>query len=402
MSKSTFFTGQPIFSQIIDLLSIPRINRIAHQNKTDRYCKKFLTYDHLIVMLYAIFNRCTSIREVVTGLLACQGKLQHLGMNYSIRKSTLSDANKRRTSNVFEDIYMDLYNRCAKSLPDSQSRKWFSRLYIMDSTTISLFQEILKGAGLSAVNGKRKGGMKAHTLMKAEEDVPQLVRLTAAASNDTNFMSEIHLPKGSILTFDRGYNDYSQLIRWETNKVTWVTRLRKLTALETLASRPVSDHHQKNGVVSDSLVRLGWQKKIKLQARIIVYYDAKEKRTFEFLTNNIEFYPLTIAQIYQHRWQIETLFKRIKQNYPLRNFLGDNENAIRIQVWCALIADLLLKIINRQIKRAWSFANPSSMIRLHLMTYINLRKFLNNPEKALKEFYSFTLFPSTQKSLFIT
>ena len=155
---------------------------------------------------------------MIIGLLACQGKLQHLGMNYSIRKSTLSDANKRRTSNVFEDIYMDLYNRCAKSLPDSQSRKWFSRLYIMDSTTISLFQEILKGAGLSAVNGKRKGGMKAHTLMKAEEDVPQLVRLTAAASNDTNFMSEIHLPKGSILTFDRGYNDYSQLSRWKEGK----------------------------------------------------------------------------------------------------------------------------------------------------------------------------------------
>jgi Transposase DDE domain/Domain of unknown function (DUF4372) len=402
MSKSTFFTGQPIFSQIIDLLSISRINRIAHQHRTDRYCKKFSTHGHLIVMLYTIFNRCTSIREVVTGLLACHSKLHHLGMNYSIRKSTLSDANRRRTSDVFEAIYMDLYNRYAKSLPDSRSRKWFSRLFIVDSTTISLFQEILRNAGPSALNGKRKGGIKAHTLMKADEDVPQLVRLTAAVSNDTNFMSQIHLPKGSILTFDRGYNDYTQFIRWGNNGVTWVTRLRKFTAIETLEPKQVSQYHQKHGVVSDTLVRIGWQRKIKLQARIIVYYDAKEKRTFEFLTNNLEFSPLTIAQIYQRRWQIETLFKRIKQNYPLRNFLGDNENAVKIQVWCALIADLLLKIISRQIKRIWSFSNLSSMIRLHLMTYINLRKFLNGPEKALKEFYSYTLYSPIQKSLFVT
>lgn len=353
-------------------------------------------------MLYTIFNRCTSIREVVTGILACQNKLHHLGMRYSIRKSTLSDANKRRMSNVFETIYLDLYNRCAKSLPDSQSRKWFSRLYIMDSTTISLFQEILKGAGLSAANGKRKGGLKAHTLMKAEEDVPQLVRLTAAASNDTNFMREINLPKGSILTFDRGYNDHSQLIRWGNNKVTWVTRLRKLAVIDPVETKPVSHYHQSRGVVSDQLVRLGWHKKIEVRARIVIYHDAKENRTLEFLTNNLEFSPLTIAQIYQHRWQIETLFKRIKQNYPLRNFLGDNENAIKIQVWCALIADLLLKSISRQIKRVWSFTNLSSMIRLHLMTYINLRKFLNNPEKALLEFYSLTVRPTAQKSLFAT
>ena len=402
MNKSTFFTGQPIFSQILDLLSISRINKIAHQHRTDRYCKKFRTHDHLIVMLYAIFNRCTSIREVVTGLLACHTKLHHLGMSYSIRKSTLSDANKRRSSDVFEAIYMDLYNRYAKSLPDSQSRKWFSRLFIMDSTTISLFQEILRNAGVSAWNGKRKGGIKAHTLIKADEDVPQLVQLTAAVVNDTNFMSQIHLKKGSIITFDRGYCSYSQLIRWGNNGITWVSRLRKMTAMTPHESKRISPYHQKHGVISDTLVHMGWQKKIRLLARIVVYYDAKEKRTFEFLTNNLEFSPLTIAQIYQRRWQIETLFKRIKQNYPLRNFLGDNENAIKIQVWCALIADLLLKIVSKQIKRIWSFANLSSMIRLHLMTYINLRKFLNGPERALKEFYCYSTNPSIQHSLFVT
>ena len=301
MNKSTFFTGQPIFSQIIDLLSINRIKRIAHQHRADRYCKKFRTHDHLIVMLYAIFNRCTSIREVVTGLLACHTKLHHLGMNYSIRRSTLSDANKRRTPEVFEGIYTELYNKYAKSLPDSRAKKWFSKLFIVDATTISLFEDILTNVGRRAISGKRKGGLKAHTLIKADEDVPQLVRLTAATQHDTTFMGQIHLPKGSILTFDRGYNDYAQFTRWGNSGVTWVTRLRKLTAMENPEPKQVSDYNKKRGVVSDTWVRIGCQRKLKVQARIIAYYDAKEKRTLEFLTNNLEFSPLTIAQIYQKR-----------------------------------------------------------------------------------------------------
>jgi hypothetical protein len=157
MSKNTFFTGQPIFNQIINLFSHSQINQLARKFESDRCCKKFMTYDHLIAMLYAIFNRCSSIREVTTGLLACHTKLQHLGVKCIVRRSTLSDANARRDYRVFEAIYHHLYKTYSKSLPDSQSEKWFNRLYVMDSTTISLFQEILKNAGPQPHQRKTKG-----------------------------------------------------------------------------------------------------------------------------------------------------------------------------------------------------------------------------------------------------
>ena len=367
------------------MLSECPIKKLSQVHQGDRYCKKFMTYDHLVTMLYTIFNRCTSIREVTTGLMACETKLNHLRLNYSVRRSTLSDANTRRDSQIFESIYYWLYKRYSKVLPDSQSEKWGSRLYVMDSTTITLFQEILKGAGTRSVNGKRKGGIKAHTLMKADEDVPQLMKLTPAACADTSFMEEINLPKGSILTFDKGYNNYKLLKKWDTQGVSWVSRLRKAAILEFLEDRPLTDNQTSQGVRSDQWAILGHNhhKPTKLKVRLISFFDRKNNREFQFLTNNTTLSALTISNIYKRRWEIETLFKRIKQNYPLKSFLGDTENAIRIQIWCALIADLLLKIIQKQVKKHWGFMNLASMIRLHLMTYINVWQFLNHPEKTL-------------------
>jgi hypothetical protein len=404
MSKSTFFTGQPIFSQILNLLSKSEVRKVSKQLAADRYCKKFGSYEHLMVMLYAIFNRCTSIREVITGMMACNSKLFHLGVSYTIRRSTLSDANKRRTYKVFEGIYQSLYNRHRKILPDSQAGKLRKKLFIIDSTTISLFQEILKASGMSPINGKRKGGIKAHTLIKAEEDVPQLIRFTAGAANDITFMKSISLPKGSIVVCDRAYHDYNELDRWSKEGITWVSRTRRGMVIEKLFVKGITAHQQTNGVMSDVIVCLGHNhgdKITKVEARLVTYYDAASERTFEFLTNNLEYSPLTIAQLYKQRWQIETLFKRIKQNYPLRNFLGDNENAIKIQIWCAIIADLLLKIVQSRATKKWSFSNLRSIIRLHLMTYINLYHFLNKPEKTLLRSLKHRQFV-IQKQLFAT
>lgn len=386
MNKGTYFTGQPIFSQIISLIPRQKVFHLSNQCHTDRYYKKFKTYDHLIAMLYTIFSGCNSIREVVTGLMACEGKLSHLGLNYTVRKSTLSDANCNRDEKVFGAIYKHLYRLYGADLADSRKEKWFSKLFIFDSTTISLFQEILKNAGRSPMNGKRKGGIKAHTLMKADEDVPCLVKFTAAAAHDSSFMKAINLPAGSIVTFDKAYNDYNVFANWQRDSVTYVTRVRKNTVFRTVKNREVSDHQKLKGVVKDSEVILGHNhhdKITKVKARLIRFYDADTQREFQFLTNDFKFSPATIAKIYKHRWQIESLFKRIKQNYPLRYFLGDNENAIKIQIWCALIADLLLKFIRKQVKRKWAFSNLASMVRLHLMNYIHLGKFLTNPERAI-------------------
>jgi hypothetical protein len=386
MNKGTYFTGQPIFSQIINLIPRQKVVQFSKQYQTDRYYKKFRTYEHLIAMLYTIFSGCNSIREVVTGLMACEGKLNHLGINYTVRKSTLSDANCNRDEKVFGAIYNHLYCLYGADLSDSRKEKWFSKLFIFDSTTISLFQEILKSAGRSPMNGKRKGGIKAHTLIKADEDVPCLVKFTAAASHDSTFMKAVNLPAGSIVTFDKAYNDYNVFADWQKQSVIYVTRIRKNSVLKVLKNREVSDHQKQKGILKDSEIMLGHNhndKITKVRARLIRYYDRNSQREFQFLTNDFKFAPATIAKIYKNRWQIESLFKRIKQNYPLRYFLGDNENAIKIQIWCALIADLLLKYIRKQVKKEWAFSNLASMVRLHLMNYIHLGKFLTNPERAI-------------------
>jgi hypothetical protein len=388
MSKSTNFSGQPIFSQIIKLIPREKVQEASRELATDKYYKKFKTYDHLVVMLYAILNRCTSIREVITGFMACEDKLNHLGINGLPRRSTLSEANCKRDYKVFEVVYNMLYEKYARSLPDSQSDKLLSKLYICDSTTIALFQEILKNAGRKPMDGKRKGGIKAHTLIKADEDVPCLVQFTAGAAHDNPFLKKLDIPSGSIIVFDRGYNNYEVFSRWTEQNVTFVTRLRKKAVYEVLEEKELSNDQKETGVLSDKLIILGHSSHknvTKVQARMVEFYDKENDRNFTFITNNFGFEARTIADIYKKRWQIESLFKRIKQNYPLKYFLGDNENALKIQIWCALIADLLLKYIKRQVKRSWAFSNLSSMIRLHSMSYINIFKFLENPEKAINE-----------------
>ena len=392
MGKNANFTGQPIFSQVLSLINRSDINRCVRDHNSDKYYKKFKTREHLITMLYAIFHKCTSIREVTTGMQVCAQKLNHLGMVYCPRRSTLSDANKKRNSEVFASIYKTLYSNYHKSLPDSRKRKkWNKRLYIVDSTTITLFKEILKATGLCTANGKRKGGIKVHALVKSDEDVPCLVRMNAAASHDSPFIKGLKLPQGAIVVFDKGYNNYSQYNLWTQQKVSWITRLIKRSTITKSKQCNVSSHQKAKGIFSDEQIILGhsFQKNsTKVRARLIRYHDNTTGKSLSFITNNFHFSSVTIAKIYKQRWQIETLFKRLKQNYPIQYFLGDNENAIRIQIWCALIADLLIKIIQKTLNKKWAFANLSSMLRIHLMTYTKLFDFLENPEKQLINYTS--------------
>ncbi|RZJ83518.1 MAG: IS4 family transposase [Chryseobacterium sp.] len=385
MNKSNFFTGQPIFSQLIRFIPKQVIVNAATKYKSDRYCKRFDTYHHLLTMLYACYQHCKSLREVTTGLQASQGRLQSLNMHYLPARSTLAEANQRRTSQVFEQIYFDLLNRYRHFLSDSRFKDpLLKRLIIIDSTTISLFQEILKNAGRPAINGKKKGGIKVHMAVNAHEDVPYLIRLTAAAKADAPFMKELNPPAGSIIVMDRGYNNFHWLNRWQTAKADWITRVRKNSIIETTGQKAVTENDQLGGVLSDQLITLGFKtnKTEQVKCRLIKYYDKESKKEFEFITSNNRFSALKIAMLYKQRWQIETLFKRLKQNMPLEYFLGDNENAISIQIWCALIADLLLKVVQSRLKRTWAFSNMASFIRLHLMNYTHIFKFLENPEKC--------------------
>jgi len=384
MSKSNFFTGQPIFNQLINFLPKGKILGIAKEHKADHYCKKFNTFSHLVTLMYSVLNKCDSLREVTTGLLGWEQRVLHLGLTHHPRRSTLSDANSRRQAEVFEAIYLALLQMYSPFLPDS--RKKDGGIYIFDSTTITLFQEVLRASGLAPANGKQKGGIKVHTLIRADQDVPAFIWYSSAVNNDVQFLKKLQIPKKSVVVFDRGYPDYRTYNSLTAEKVTWVTRLRGNAVYEVIEKKDISEAHKSEGVLSDQIVLLGHnhqKKHPKVKSRIVCYKDKLTKKVFYFLTNNLRKSPLTIASLYRRRWQIETLFKRLKQNYPLKYFLGDSENAIKIQIWSVLIVDLILKVIKRQSARKWAFSNLVSMIRLHLMTYINLYSFLKSPEKAL-------------------
>ena len=385
MGKSTFFTGQPIFNQVLSFIPRGQVNNIVRSCQADRYCKSFKTYEHLVTMLYAILNRCDSLREVTTGLLAWDHRIHHLGLQGHPRRSTLSDANKRRSHEIFEKIYFMLLSRYRSVLPDSRHHKK-DNLYIFDSTSIALFREILKASGSSSATGKRKGGIKVHTLLHSRQDAPVMIRYSPSAQSDVTFLKDVQLPLGSVVVFDRGYCDYRTYNRFTDNNVTFVTRHRDRSVYRLLEQRPISDCQQSQGINSDWLIKLGYdylKKAVQVQCRLITYTDPVTQKQYQFLTNNTRLAPLTIANYYRQRWQIETFFKRIKQNYPLQYFLGDNENAIKIQIWCALIADLLLKVIRQGSRSKISFSNTVALIRLHLMTYMDIRAFLRFPEKSL-------------------
>lgn len=397
MNKSNNFSGQPIIKQLLKLLSPSIITRTVSRHNSDRYYKRFKTYDHLVTMLYATLSGVSSLRELSTILLACEGRIGHLNLKHFPKRSTLSDANKNRNSEVFSNIYYELFKTYRSFLSDSSPLSLpVKHLKIVDSTTISLFSDILKGVGRNPINGKKKGGIKMHTMINALEDVPCLVRFSSAATHDHTFLKELNLEKGSFVVFDKAYNDYLQYQQWSENEIYFVTRQKDNAVYKSIKEFDLSDTTS-DAVLKDE--RISVQKKEKtVELRRIAYWDNEKEKVFEFITNHFELGPDKIASIYKHRWQIETMFKRLKQNFPLKYFLGDNQNAIEIQIWCGLIIQLLMLVIQRKTKRKWAYSNMVSMIRFHLMTYIDLFKFLEDPDKKWKELT--TKPPDKQLSLF--
>jgi hypothetical protein len=379
MNKSKNFSGQPIISQVLKFIPASIIARTAKKQMSDRYYKRFKTYDHLVTMIFATLSGSSSLREVSSIMLACEGKINHLGLSNYPKRSTLSDANKKRSSSVFAAIYQSIYNQYKHFLSDSNPRTLpLKDLKIVDSSTISLFSDVLKGAGRNPLEGKKKGGIKMHTMINAREDVPCLVRFTSAATHDHTFLKELDLKKGSFVVFDKGYVDYLQYHNWTLDDIYFVTRQKDNAVYQSLEEFPVGDHIH-SGVLKDERIEVLKDKQT-ITLRRVAFYHAEQDRVYEFISNNFELAADKIAEIYKQRWQIETLFKRLKQNFPLKYFLGDNQNAIEIQIWVSLIIGLIMLVIQRKAKRKWAFSNMMSVIRYHLMTYIDLFMFLKKPD----------------------
>lgn len=390
MTKSTFFTGQPVFAQLCKYLDRDVIRKISVQLDGERYVKSFDAWNHLLVMLYAVVMRFDSLREIEASALTFVNRMPHLMLSKIPKRSTLGDANKKRDEAIFGSIYLRLLETFRKDLlPDSRSRgqpTWAKTLKIMDSTTVSLFSNLVfKGVGRDPKLGKKKGGIKVHTVINANEGVPSDIKFTSAATHDSFMLKPENLAPGETITMDRAYIDYEKLEELTARGVTYVTKMKKNLTYETIEECVLLD----DGKYRHRSVRTVVFKKddIRHEARIVSYTESKtskrgrKEQEVQLLTNNFNMGVDEIIAIYLRRWQIESLFKQIKQNFPLRYFYGNSENAIKIQIWVTLIANLLLTLVQRNLKRSWSFSGLATIMRIIVMLYIDMWEFLEHPKR---------------------
>lgn len=389
MRKNSHFSGQPLYGQVIKLLDKSKTLQFSREKGGERYTKRFNVWVHLVVMLYAVIMRFDSLREITASLLAETRKLAHLGITFKIGRSTLADANKRRPEAIFEAIYRDLYATYRHVLSsDSRSGKtpkWMKRLQIIDSTTVTLFSNVLfKGVGRHPKTGKKKGGIKVHTVIHANEGVPSDIKFTSAATNDSFMLKPTTLHKGDIMAMDRAYIDYEKFQQLTERGVVYVTKMKK-SLKYTILSDVMYQTPDGLTEVRIQTVEFVKQKKdgetIRHKARMISYCDEKKRKLISLLTNDMESDPDEIIAIYHQRWEIELLFKQMKQNFPLKYFYGESANAIKIQIWVTLIANLLLMVMQKGLKRSWSFSGLATMVRITLMYYVDFYSLFNNPEK---------------------
>jgi transposase len=317
-------------------------------------------------------------------------KLHHIGIEKVPKRSTLSDANARRSEKFFEGVYRDLYD-CNKDKLSSDSRRngceeWIKRLRIIDSTTISLFSNaIFKGVGRHPKTGRKKGGIKVHSVIHANEGVPCDVQFTSAATNDSFMLTPNYYQHNEIVAMDRAYINYEKFEELTEKNVVYVTKMKKNLTYEILVD--CMDMNADGKMEYREQVVVFRKGGISHIARIITYVDikkGKQPKLISLLTNDFDMPQETIVAIYRRRWQIESLFKQIKQNFPLRYFYGESANAIKIQIWVTLIANMLLSLLQCSLERSWSFSGLATMVRIFLMYYLNLHTFLNQPDADLK------------------
>jgi hypothetical protein len=367
-----------LFSQLLQHIPRLEFTRLVKEHQAERASKGFTCWTQLVAMLFCQLARADSLREICNGLKCCLGKLVHLGIGKSPNKSTLSYANGHRPAAFFESILWSALNhfRSQEKLGARKSKFRFkNKLLSLDSTTITLCLEIFPWAKYR----RAKGGVKAHVLLDHDDYLPAYVLLTEARRHDIKAARQLVLNPGSVVAMDRGYNDYQLFGTWTNNGVFFVTRLKDNAVFEVISRREVP---RDRNIISDEVIRLTSVKaeeKCPYDLRRVVVWDTVNEREIVLLTNQLEFGATTIAAIYKDRWEIELFFKALKQNLKVKTFIGTTENALRIQIWTALISILLLKWLHHLSKAAWSLSNLASMLRLNLFTYRALRDWLNDP-----------------------
>ena len=356
-----------VFAQLVEFLDCFKFRRIVAKYQGDRYIKSFSCWNQLLVMMFGQLSNREGLRDLIVALEAHWRKLYHLGMGKSVTRSNLSKANELRDYRIFEDF---AYHQVAEARSKSTEKifGFDGHVYAFDSTTIDLCLEVFEWAKFR----KHKGGIKIHTLYDIEAQVPAFFHITTASTNDIKAMPEIPFEKGAYYIFDRGYNDFSNLFKIEQIEATFVVRAKKnLKFKQTSWKRRLPKN-----VLSDSTIEFTIYKSSKdypIPLRRVVYYDEEQGRTFVFLTNNFVLPAPIIAELYRNRWSVELFFKWLKQHLKIKKFWGTSENAVRIQIYCAIITYCLVVIVKHDMKLERSVYEILQIVGISLTDKTNLR-----------------------------
>ena len=355
----------------------PRIEfeKAVRAHKAERYAKGFTCWEQFVAMLFCQLAQAHSLREICGGLSCCLGKLIHLGVRDAPKRSTLSYANKHRPWELYENVFYQLLEKCQLQTPGKTKFRFRNKLLSLDATVIDLCVTLFNWADFR----QTKGAVKLHLLLDHDGYLPTFAQITEGNVHEVKIAQKLHFPTGSIVVVDRGLTDFSLFRRWTDEGVYFVTRQKFNAAYQIVERRNVPENR---GVLSDEVIRFTGPKTkhdCPHLLRRIVYQDKETGKKLVFLTNHLDFGATTIASIYKDRWQIELFFKALKQNLKVKTFVGTSPNALKTQIWTALIAMLLLKYLQLRSRLNWALSNLVALLHWNLFTYRDLWRWLDNP-----------------------
>lgn len=371
-----------VFAQVVEFLNEDKFRRIVAKYNGNHYVKSYSAWNQLLTLIFGQLSRSPSLRDCVIALQAHHDKLYHLGIGKNVTRSNLSKANEQRDYRIFEDFAYYMIAEARNKRAD-RTFGFDGHIYAFDSTTIDLCLSLFEWAKFR----RKKGGIKVHTLFDVEAGIPTFACITEARVNDINAMDEIPYETGSYYIFDRGYNDYSRLYAINKLGATFIVRAKKNALYKRLSWK----RRLENNVLSDSGIRFaGYYKKDDYPEplRLIKYWDEENQREFTFLTNNFDLTALQVAELYHQRWQIELFFKWLKQHLKIKHFYGTSLNAVKIQVYVAIITFCLVAIVKHDMKlelttyEVLHVLSVSLTSKTHLRDLLDKTNFQNDKERS--------------------
>ncbi len=363
-----------IFSQLLQLFSRIEFQQAVKETKAERHARGFTCWGQFVAMLFCQLGRAHSLREITGGLRSCEGKLKHLGIT-APSHSTLAYANEHRPWELYQRVFLQLLQRCRSQVTGKKKFRFKNKLVSIDSSIIDLSVTLFDWAKFR----RTKGAIKLHLLLDHDGYLPSFAVITEGRVADVKFARELRVAPGTILVDDRAYNDYELFGRWTAQGVFSVTRLKANALYEVIGERPVP---QNRNILKDELIELRGtkaQEKCPYPLRLITVYDPESDKILEFLTNHLSLGATTIAAIYKDRWQIEIFFKALKQNLKIKTFVGTSANAVKVQIWTALIAMLIFRYLQLLSRFPWSLSNLVALLRMNLFTHRDLWSWLDQP-----------------------